>query len=164
MMQAFLLLKKGLDVEGEKPDYVLTLGQKQGKMKLPLMIFHDKIPVERLDDTTSQLSGYAKKILEDNYEINNQTFEFENIFVVLIFPMNLEFIFIKFKRPTKNSTIADFVQYTGQCPLLQKGTYSLDMIKFLELFSLILNCTFQQLRSLNLVDEKKLKKSWDELL
>jgi len=153
---SFFAFEKGLEVEGEKPDYVLTLGQKQGKMKIPLMIFHEKIPVERLNDSTLQLSKYVKRILEEDFEINNQKFEFENVYIVLIFPKNLEFRLVKYKRLGQNQTLADLVEYTGQCPLSEKNTDHLNMESVRGLFRVVLKSTFQQLNTLHLFDENLL--------
>jgi len=161
---SFFAFEKGLDVEGEKPDYVLTLGQKQGKMKIPLMIFHEKIPVEHLNDSTLQLSKYAKKILEEDFEINNQKFELERVYIVLIFPKTLEYRFVKFKRPGKNQTLADVVEYTEQCPLSENKTNMVDTESLNNLLKVLFNCIFFQLSTLNLFDEKSLQKSGDQVL
>jgi len=149
---SFFTNNYGLEVDGNSPDTVLTLGQKEEPLKIPLLLLEEKLPLESLDEAVPQLSKYAKKIFSQQISFDGKDFGFESAYILALSQKTRQVKLIHYTRPNEDQTLAQCVKYSCEFGLLKNGTRTLKMKYVRDLFRVLLNCVYLQLKSLDLID------------
>jgi len=149
----FFGYEDGLEVDGESPNYVFTLGQKQkeGNLKIPLLLLQEVIGFDNLEKETPQFSKYAKKIFAQQISVGEKTLGFESVYLLALSQKTRQVKLLQYKRPGKNQALGECVASTIPFGLFENGTDNMSLNYFNDLIRVLFNCISLQLKSLDLI-------------
>jgi len=108
----FFLLEYGLEVDKERADFVLILGQKEGMLKVPLLLFEEQYLFDTLDEATPQLSKSAEKIFSQQISVDEKHYGFESTYILAMSQKDRRVKLIHYQRPKQDRDLEIGVKHS----------------------------------------------------
>jgi hypothetical protein len=141
----------GFGMKNYGKTYILTLKQKKEDVEIPLIHFEEKASLNKLEKDTRQFSKYAKNIFSQQISLGEKKLKFEKAYVLVLCETGKNVKLIQYQRPNQHQTLAECVKSSLDYDLFKTGTKNLNMNYVHDLFRVIFDCVFLQLKSLDLI-------------